>query len=147
MTPSALAAIHHAAKSAVLAVLSLSLTQLARTGSLGRYIEPQLELGVKLSALALFALAVFRLWIAVRAWQGDDAEADCGCGAHGPAAGPRPLAACLVFLLPVALGLLPPAPLGSADAARAGIHLHGAGAERPASVPAPSAARSLDPDY
>ncbi|MGN7455201.1 TIGR03943 family putative permease subunit [Paenibacillus pasadenensis] len=132
MAPTALAALHHAAKSAVLAALSLSLTQLARTGTLNRYIAPKLELGVKLSALALFALAVFRLWIALRAWQGDDAEADCGCGAHGPAAaGPRQLAVYAMFLLPIVFGLLPAVPLGSADAARAGIHLPGAAAEHP----------------
>ncbi|WP_308638518.1 DUF1980 domain-containing protein [Paenibacillus silvisoli] len=99
------AAIHHIIRSGILTGFGLFIIYLVRTGSLLQYVEPNLSLYVKLSAMGLFATAIYQLHTAWEKWQGIDAPA-CDCN-HDPS--PSAIANAFyygLFLLPLALGFL-----------------------------------------
>jgi TIGR03943 family protein len=121
--------IHHLVRAAAFAGYAFFIVHLVRSGSIGLYIAPRMEMYVKLSALALYAAASCQAYQAFRIWIDGSKEADCDCGhAHGPS--PSVWKNVLVnglFVLPVVLGfLMPDATLGSSLADKKGMALGGA---------------------
>ncbi|QHW30771.1 DUF1980 domain-containing protein [Paenibacillus rhizovicinus] len=97
--------VHHLIRCGILGAFGLYIVYLARTGTLVLFVEPNLAVPVKLSAIGLFATAIYQFQSAVQEWQGIEAAA-CDCN-HEP---PRSLLANLVvytlFLLPLAIGII-----------------------------------------
>ncbi|QHT59997.1 DUF1980 domain-containing protein [Paenibacillus lycopersici] len=97
--------IHHLVRCCILGAFGLYIVSLTRSGTLLLFVEPNLAVAVKLSAIGLFATAIYQLQAAVQQWQGVDPAA-CDCN-HEP---PRSLLANLLvyalFLLPLVFGLL-----------------------------------------
>ncbi|SDX68023.1 DUF1980 domain-containing protein [Paenibacillus sp. CF384] len=99
------AVIHHLIRSCILTGFGVFIIYLVRTGSLLQYVEPALSLYVKLSAMGLFATAIYQLHSAWDSWRGVDAAA-CDCN-HDPSQ--SAIANVFyygLFLLPLALGFL-----------------------------------------
>ncbi|RAP75354.1 DUF1980 domain-containing protein [Paenibacillus montanisoli] len=105
LTSQQIAAIHHIIRSVILTCFGMFIIYLVRTGSLHQYVEPNLNLYVKLSAMGLFATAIYQLHTAWEKWHGIEAAA-CDCN-HDPS--PSAIANVFyysLFLLPLALGFL-----------------------------------------
>lgn len=96
---------HHLIRSSILTGFGLYIIFLVQTHTLVQYVEPNLSVYVKLSAIGLFATAIYQLHSALQEWQGVTA-APCDCN-HEPSAS---LLANLgiygLFILPLALGFL-----------------------------------------
>ncbi|MFC4809135.1 DUF1980 domain-containing protein [Paenibacillus sp. GCM10023250] len=94
---------HHLIRCCILSAFGYYIVFLTRTGALVRYVEPNLAAAVKLSAIGLFATAIYQLHAALQEWQGNSA-APCDCN-HEPSSS---LAANVLlyglFMLPLALG-------------------------------------------
>lgn len=117
-------------RAAILGSFAFFIVYLVRGDHLHLYIAPRMALYVKLSALALYAGAMYQLYAAFQAWMGKkQPEDDCECG-HTHASSGRPLFKSFIiysmFILPLALGfLLPNTIMGSALAAKKGVSLTG----------------------
>ncbi|GBF73331.1 TIGR03943 family protein [Paenibacillus sp. 598K] len=116
---------HQLLRAAILAGFAFLIVQLDRSGNLTLYIAPRMSIYVKLSALGLYATAVYQLYAALQTWIGRRAS-DCGCD-HAPS--PSLIKNMLIyglFLLPLLLGfLLPDTLMGSTLAAKKGMSLGG----------------------
>ncbi|NBD26236.1 DUF1980 domain-containing protein [Paenibacillus glycinis] len=97
------AIVHHLIRCCILGAFGFYIVFLVRTGSLAGYVEPNLAAAVKLSAIGLFATAIYQLHAALSEWQGYSPEA-CDCN-HEPSPS---FAANLIiyglFALPIVLG-------------------------------------------
>ncbi|WP_219835876.1 DUF1980 domain-containing protein [Paenibacillus sp. R14(2021)] len=104
-TKQRIAVIHHSIRCGILSAFGIYIVFLVRTGTLVQYVEPGLAVYVKLSAMGLFATAIYQLQSAFQEWQGYSAAA-CDCN-HEPS---RSVAANILiyglFVLPLALGFL-----------------------------------------
>ncbi|MBD2868069.1 TIGR03943 family putative permease subunit [Paenibacillus arenilitoris] len=125
--------IHHLIRAAILTGFAMFILYLDRTGEMSLYIAPRMELYVKLSALGLYAAAVYQIYAALQKRMGRQTP-DCDCG-HEPSR--SILKNTLIyglFIFPLLLGfLVPTGTLGSALAAKKGVSLTGSAAiERPA---------------
>ncbi|MGU3472475.1 DUF1980 domain-containing protein [Paenibacillus sp. D51F] len=130
-------AFHQLARALIMGAFALYMTGLAKTDSLGQFAASGAFAGIKLSAIALYAMAVCQLYAAVALLQGKDIQADCDCGAHSPGkAGPLQWAMYALFLLPLLLGMLPDQGSPAGWQQEKGIHDHG-GSLPPSSPSAP----------
>ncbi|MDQ8733160.1 TIGR03943 family putative permease subunit [Paenibacillus sp. LHD-38] len=131
---------HHLIRAAILTGFAMFIVYLDRTGEMMLYIAPRMELYVKLSALGLYAAAIYQVYAALQKRM-DNQTPSCDCE-HEPS--PSIFKNIIIyglFILPLLLGfLVPTGTLGSALAAKKGMSLSGsAGFERTLSnnTPAP----------
>ncbi|MBW7453413.1 TIGR03943 family putative permease subunit [Paenibacillus sepulcri] len=119
--------IHHLLRAMIMTGFALYIIDLVRSGSMTLYIAPRMVLYVKLSAIGLYATAIYLLYSAVQVWVGNRTAAhDCD---HEPS--PSVIKNTLIyglFILPLIMGfLLPDTMLGSTAASKKGISLNGTG--------------------
>ncbi|ASS66711.1 MULTISPECIES: DUF1980 domain-containing protein [unclassified Paenibacillus] len=140
-------AYHQLARSLIMGLFALYMTGLAKTDSLGQFVESGAYAGIKLSAIALYAMAACQLYAAISLLRGDDIQADCDCGAHSPGkAGPLQWAMYALFLLPLLLGMLPDQGSPAGWQQEKGIHDHGGSQPAsPPSAPVPEEKADLQP--
>ncbi len=122
---------HHLIRAAILTGFAMLIVYLDRTGEMILYIAPRMELYVKLSAIGLYAAAIYQVYAALQKRMGNQAP-DCDCE-HEPSPSIfKNIVIYGLFVFPLLLGfLLPTGTLGSALAAKKGISLSGsAGVER-----------------
>ncbi|CAM4347080.1 TIGR03943 family putative permease subunit [Paenibacillus tarimensis] len=116
--------LHQLMRGLILTGFAMLIVYLVKTDSIGYYIAPRMELYVKLSAIGLYAAAVYQFYEAIQSWIGRKREAQCDCS-HDPS--PSAAKNTLIyglFLFPLALGfLLPDTTMGSALASKKGITL------------------------
>ena len=148
---------HPLLRALILTGFAMLIVYLVRSGNLGLYIAPRMELYVKLSALGLYATAVYQYYAAFRAWTGRQTEADCDCGHdHEPPSGlMKNVLVYGLFALPLLLGfLLPDTTMGSSLAAKKGVSFSSSeqlGASVPAApspalaAPLPAAGQTTEP--
>ncbi|MGO4546637.1 TIGR03943 family protein [Paenibacillus sp. 2TAB23] len=135
--------IHHFIRAAILTGFAMFIVYLDRTGEMMLYIAPRMELYVKLSALGLYAAAIYQIYAALQKRMGKQAP-DCDCE-HEPS--PSIVKNVLIyglFVFPLLLGfLIPTGTLGSALASKKGMSLSGsASIERTDSTVSPELDRS-----
>ncbi|WP_168121550.1 TIGR03943 family protein [Paenibacillus sp. HB172176] len=118
---------HHILKAAIYTGFTLIIVFLINNGDIKLYIAPRMMMYVKLSAIGVYALAVFQIYAALK--KGRQREADeCDCGHdHTPSkSGWKNVISYSLFILPLLLVfLMPSGTLGSAMAAKKGISLGG----------------------
>ncbi|MFC4775545.1 TIGR03943 family putative permease subunit [Paenibacillus sp. GCM10023252] len=118
---------HHVIRAVILTAFAMFIVYLVRTDQIMLYIAPRMLLYVKLSAVGLYAAAIYQVYAALQKRMGRSV-ADCGCEHdHALESPPASLKNTLIyglFIFPLLLGfLLPNATLGSAEAARKGMSL------------------------
>lgn len=117
--------IHHLIRAAILTGFAMYIVYVDQTGEMPLYIAPRMELYVKLSALGLYAAAIYQIYAALQKRLGNR-EPACDCG-HEPS--PSVFKNTLLyglFLFPLLLGfLVPTGTLGSELAAKKGVSLSG----------------------
>ncbi|WP_163859428.1 TIGR03943 family putative permease subunit [Paenibacillus elgii] len=117
--------LHHALKTVILLGFAVYIAYLVKTDGILLYIAPRMVDYVKWSAVALYAVAAYQLYLALRTWRGR-ASAVCDCDHdHTPS---RSLFKNIVvyglFFFPLLLGfLLPDSTMGSSLAAKKGMNL------------------------
>ncbi|REE92865.1 uncharacterized protein DUF1980 [Paenibacillus taihuensis] len=99
------AIVHHLIRSGILAGFGLYIIFLVRTHTLVLYVEPNLAVYVKLSAIGLFATAIYQLHSALQEWHGVTAAA-CDCNHEPSSSLLANIGIYSLFLLPLALGFL-----------------------------------------
>ncbi|WP_426451626.1 TIGR03943 family putative permease subunit [Paenibacillus sp. S-38] len=123
--------LHHLLKTLILLGFAVYIAYLVRSELVLLYIAPRMVDYVKWSALVLYAVAAYQLYLAIRMLQGNSKAADCDCD-HDHAPSRSLLKNTLVyglFALPLALGfLLPDASMGSSLADKKGMNLSSASA-------------------
>lgn len=141
---------HHLLRAAILTGFSLFIVYLFHTGEIMLYIAPRMELYIKISAIGLYAAAIYQVYAAlqkrIRKHEHDD---NCDCGHnHEPSSSiVKNTLIYGLFILPLALGFLAPTgTLGSALAAKKGVSLTGSPsvsltAPKPDSAPEPDPAQ------
>ncbi|WP_183597323.1 TIGR03943 family putative permease subunit [Paenibacillus phyllosphaerae] len=118
--------VHHLVRAALLTGFALFIAHLVMQDNLGLYIAPRMATFVKLSALALYVTAIYQVYAALQAWNGQQA-ADCGCDHEPPSSITKNIIVYGLFILPLALGfVLPESTLGSSLAAKKGMTFGGA---------------------
>ncbi|WP_036720455.1 TIGR03943 family putative permease subunit [Paenibacillus harenae] len=121
--------IHHLIRAAILTGFAMFIVYLDRTGEIGLYIAPRMELYVKLSALGLYAAAIYQIYAALQKRMGHEPP-DCDCEGHEPS--PSIFKNTMIyglFIFPLLLGfLVPTGTLGSALASKKGVSLTGSAA-------------------
>ena len=130
--------IHHLLRAAILTGFAMYIIYLVRTGNLTLYIAPRMVIYVKLSAMGLYATAIYQLFKAYQIWKGNKPVEDCDCDHIPSSSVTKNTLIYGLFILPIALGfLLPSSTLGSSLASKKGMHLSGAESllEQPAYVP------------
>jgi putative membrane protein len=120
---SAATAAHYLARSILLAGFAFFIVHLVRSGSLNLYIAQRMQLIVKLSALAMYAVAAQQLYAAIRTWFDHRSDApSCDCNHEMPATWGKSMLLYGWFALPLALGfLVPDGMLGSSFASAKGV--------------------------
>lgn len=117
----------HLIRAVLLAGFAMLIVYLFHTGDIALYIAPKMEILVKLSAIGLYAAAIYQIYAALQARMKKHKAVDCDCGHHH--AKPSKVKNVLVyglFILPLALGfLVPTGTLGSALAAKKGVSFGG----------------------
>ncbi|MBW7474382.1 TIGR03943 family protein [Paenibacillus oenotherae] len=132
--------IHHLIRAAILTGFAMYIVYLVRSDSLTLYIAPRMVIYVKISAIGLYATAIYQLYAALQAWAGRKTAA-CECNHEPSSSITKNTLIYGMFILPLALGfILPDASLGSSAAAKKGVNF--AGAELLATGPKPAAAPS-----
>ncbi|CAM3978997.1 TIGR03943 family protein [Paenibacillus alkaliterrae] len=133
--------IHHLIRAVILTGFAMFIVYLDRTGEMVLYIAPRMELYVKLSALGLYAAAIYQVYAALQKRLGRQAPV-CDCE-HEPS--PSLFKNCVIyglFVFPLLLGfLVPTGTLGSALAAKKGVNLSGSAAFERAVDGSPDAAQ------
>ena len=115
---------HHLLRSLILALLAFYITHLAKTGALEIYVSPGTIVGVKLSALVLYGVSLYELYSVLELRRGNTIELNCDCGGHEPEKnGPLQWLVYGLFLLPLALSLLPDIQIDSSLPANDLFHL------------------------
>lgn len=136
--------IHHLIRAAILTGFAMFIVYLDRTGEMMLYIAPRMELYVKLSALGLYAAAIYQIYAALQKRMGKQV-ADCDCE-HEPS--PSIFKNVLIyglFVFPLLLGfLIPTGTLGSALASKKGMSLSGSASIERSDAIAPPALKSSD---
>ncbi|OBZ09410.1 TIGR03943 family protein [Bacillus sp. FJAT-26390] len=132
---------HHLIRAAILTGFAMFIVYLDRTGEMILYIAPRMELYVKLSAIGLYAAAIYQVYAALQKRLGNQVP-DCDCEhEHSPSLFKNIMIYGL-FIFPLLLGfLVPTGTLGSALAAKKGVSLSGnSSIERAAAPSSPSPA-------
>ncbi|MCR2806170.1 TIGR03943 family putative permease subunit [Paenibacillus soyae] len=121
--------IHHFIRAALLAGFAFMIVYLFNSGQAVLYIAPRMELLVKLSALGLYAAAVYQIFAALRSKSkagSSDHGTDCDCGHHHSKSPFKGTVMYGLFLLPLlTILLVPTSTLGSAMAEKKGISFTG----------------------
>lgn len=130
---------HHLIRAAILTGFAMLIVYLDRTGEMILYIAPRMELYVKLSAIGLYAAAIYQVYAALQKRLGNQAP-DCDCEHEPPPSIVKNAIIYGLFVFPLLLGfLVPTGTLGSALAAKKGVSLSGsAGVERISSQSSPA---------
>lgn len=127
-------AFHYFFRAAILCGFSFYIVYLVKTGGMAHYLAPRLVPYVKVSAIALFVLAVIQIYLALQPAEGS--EPDCGCESvirksklsHG--------AAYSLFLLPLLLGFLLPDRITGSDIVQVkGIQLNASSLQKQGADP------------
>lgn len=99
--------IHHLIRAAILTGFAIYIVFLDRSGDMLLYVEPNMVLYVKISALGLYAAAIYQIYAAIQKRIGNTAPS-CDCEHdHSPSV----LKSILVyglFIIPLLLGFLVP---------------------------------------
>lgn len=107
----------------ILAGFSFYISYLVQTGNIVYYIAPRMEIYVKLTAFALYAIAAYQAFLALQSLNRKQ-KADCGC--ETPSASKswfRSFVVYGLFVIPLMLGyVLPDAALNSSLAAKRGVN-------------------------
>ncbi|QNK56203.1 TIGR03943 family putative permease subunit [Paenibacillus sp. PAMC21692] len=115
----------HLIRFLLLAGFAMLIVYLFRTGDMTLFIAPKMELLVKLSAIGLYAAAIYQLYAALKARRKSHA-ADCDCDHQHSSSRTKNIFVYSLFILPLALGFLTPTgTLGSALAAKKGMSFTG----------------------
>lgn len=121
---------HHLIRAAILTGFAMFIVYLDRTGEIILYIAPRMELYVKLSAIGLYAAAVYQVYAALQKRMGNQTPG-CDCE-HDHAPSPSIFKNIIIyglFVFPLLLGfLVPTGTLGSALASKKGVSLSGSAA-------------------
>lgn len=121
---------HHLIRAAILTGFAMFIVYLDRTGEIILYIAPRMELYVKLSAIGLYAAAVYQVYAALQKRMGNRTPG-CDCE-HEHAPSPSIIKNIIIyglFVFPLLLGfLVPTGTLGSALASKKGVSLSGSAA-------------------
>lgn len=119
---------HHLIRAAILTGFAMLIVYLDRTGEMILYIAPRMELYVKLSAIGLYAAAIYQVYAALQKRMGNQAPG-CDCEHEASPSIFKNIVIYGLFVFPLLLGfLLPTGTLGSALAAKKGISLSGSAA-------------------
>jgi len=118
--------LHHVIKSAILFGFAAYIAYLVKTDYILYYIAPRMVDYVKWSAIALYFIAVYQVYLAFRSFWNDPAACDCDQD-HDHTPSTSILKNTVIyglFALPLLLGfLLPDTSMGSALAAKKGMNL------------------------
>jgi uncharacterized repeat protein (TIGR03943 family) len=116
--------LHHFIKAVILFGFAMYIVYLVRTDNILFYIAPRMVDYVKWSAVAFYAIAVYQIYQAIRAFFGSAAACDCD---HDHTPSPSLLKNTIIyslFFFPLLLGfLLPDTSMGSSLAAKKGMNL------------------------
>lgn len=136
----------HFIRALLLGGFAMLIVYLFHTGDITLYIAPKMEILVKLSAIGLYAAAIYQIYAALQARMKKRNAVDCDCGHHhAPPSKMKSLLVYGLFILPLVLGFfVPTGTLGSALAAKKGVSFSGNEAvsraavtgHQPASAPA-----------
>lgn len=129
--------IHHVIRAIILAGFAMFIVYLDNNGEMILYIAPRMELYVKLSAIGLYAAAIYQVYAALQKRMGKQA-ASCDCEHEPPKSFFKNFVIYSLFVFPLLLGfLVPTGTLGSALASKKGVSLSGsATAQRTTPEPA-----------
>ncbi|CAG7639078.1 hypothetical protein PAESOLCIP111_04007 [Paenibacillus solanacearum] len=120
--------VHHALKSAILLGFAVYIAYLVKTDNILLYIAPRMIDYVKWSAIALYAIAAYQLYLTVRTFRGQT-KPDCDCD-HDHTPSRSVLKNTVIyglFFLPLLLGVtVPDSSMGSSLAAKKGMNLSSA---------------------
>jgi putative membrane protein len=121
---------HYFLRAAILSGFAMYIVYLVKTDHMIYYIAPRMENYVKLSAIALYAIAICQIYVGLRAVWGRSEACDCE---HPPS---RSLFKNSIvygmFLLPLLFGfMLPDAAMSSTLAAKKGVNLNSASSLKP----------------
>jgi uncharacterized repeat protein (TIGR03943 family) len=115
--------IHYLFRAVILFGFAFLISQLVKSNDIMYYIAPRMLIYVKWSAVVLFAVAVYQLFVALQALAGK--LEICACQPIPPRSFIVNGAIYGLFVFPLLLGfLLPHVSLGSAMAAKKGVNLH-----------------------
>jgi uncharacterized repeat protein (TIGR03943 family) len=116
----------HLVRALLLAGFAMLIVYLFQTGDITLYIAPKMEILVKLSAIGLYAAAIYQIYAALQARLNKRKAAECDCGHHRKPSRFKSFLVYGLFLLPLVLGfLVPTGTLGSALAAKKGVSFSG----------------------
>ncbi|WP_424766419.1 DUF1980 domain-containing protein [Paenibacillus sp. sgz302251] len=118
--------IHHLIRAAILTGFAMFIVYLDRTGEMRLYIAPHMELYIKLSALGLYAAAIYQVYAALQKRMGKQTPS-CVCEQeHEPSSSIfKNILIYSIFIFPLLLGfLVPTGTLGSAFAAHDADQTH-----------------------
>ncbi|MCZ8513839.1 TIGR03943 family protein [Paenibacillus filicis] len=138
---------HHTIKALILLGFAVYIAYLVKTDGILLYIAPRMTAYVKLSSLALYIVAIYQLYLGIRAF-GGRTETDCDCD-HDHTPSSSKLKNTLLyglFVFPLLLGfLLPDTTMGSSLAAKKGMNLNSAASVKKDSAAAQPAAPAPSP--
>ncbi|NOU70367.1 TIGR03943 family protein [Paenibacillus sp. LMG 31458] len=136
-----LLSLHYLLRTIILLGFSSYIVFLTKTDALQYYLAPRMMIYVKVAAVALYVIACFQGYSAIRIYQGK--RVACDCEQPVPQSAVRSTLSYGLLILPLLVGFcLPNAALGSAIASAKGMNLSTAKQERPKSastVPRPAA--------
>ncbi|WP_336774289.1 TIGR03943 family putative permease subunit [Paenibacillus sp. MMO-58] len=138
-------AVHHIIRAVILGGFSFYVVHLVKMDKLQYYLAPRMMPYIKYSAVALFLLAAYYVYMALQSSDHKhEHDADCDCGHEPPRSLPKNMAIYSVFLLPLLFGFLfPDKIMGSDVASVKGMNLTVKNVQQPikkASVPSAKAA-------
>jgi putative membrane protein len=140
--------LHHAIKAAIVLGFAMLIVYLVKSDNLTLFIAPRMAGYVKWSAVALYAVGIYELYLAVTTWWGRVSACDCD---HPPSGSLfKNTTVYGLFVLPLLFGfLLPSTTMGSSMAAKKGMTLNAAASIRkdtqPAAAAAPAASAGQNP--
>lgn len=130
-------AFHHAMKAAIVLGFAMLIVYLVKTDNLVLYIAPRMSAYVKWSAVGLYAVGIYELWLTMSTLWGRTSSCDCD---HPPSRSVlKNTVVYGLFVVPLLFGfLLPNTTLGTAMAAKKGMNLNSSATIRkdPQSQPA-----------
>ncbi|MGO4345083.1 TIGR03943 family protein [Paenibacillus sp. MCAF9] len=116
---------HHLIRAAILTGFAMLIVYLNQTDQLNLYIAPRMELYIKLSAVGLYAAAIYQVYAALQV-RLDKHGKDCDCGHEHSSSIFKNIMIYGLFIFPLLLGfLVPTGTLGSALASKKGISFTG----------------------
>jgi uncharacterized repeat protein (TIGR03943 family) len=133
--------LHHFIKAAILFGFAMYIVYLVKTDNILYYIAPRMVDYVKWSAIAFYAIAVYQVYQAIRAFLGSAAACECDHD-HTPSSSLLKNTVIYgLFFFPLLLGfLLPDTSMGSSLAAKKGMNLSSSSnVKKDAAAAAPSA--------